>query len=253
MSKWNMKNVLVLGDSITSDGRWQAEFARITGATVKTHAYGGIGLIDMIDGLGAYDALVGGDLQYDPYTGCDGPFKPLHPDELRSTDLIIVLGAYNERHMEYGCRGDLFPSQNTLRGKFAYVIEKLYKMLDIAGNLKCRILFCTPHCVGKYDWIDSDGYEDFPHGSGRSLETMAEVIKAICGEYNLPCCDLWHTSGIGRFTWKIYANSPAALNPDYDSEKTYTAPYPQYADQAHLNALGYARLGACIAAFAETV
>ena len=41
------------------------------------------------------------------------------------------------------------------------------------------------------------------------------------------------------------------LNPDYDPEKEYGAPYPMYADQAHLNSLGYARLGQCIAAAAE--
>ena len=28
--KWKNKNVLAIGDSITSDGRWQAEFARLT-------------------------------------------------------------------------------------------------------------------------------------------------------------------------------------------------------------------------------
>ncbi len=253
MSKWQNKNVLVMGDSITSDGRWQKEFARRTGANIKTHAYGGIGLIDMIDGLGAYDALIGGDMQYDPFTGCTGPFKPLSYEEVEWADLIIILGAYNERHMEYGERGDMFPHQNTLRGKYAYVIEHLYAMLDKVDNLDCRVMIAAPHCPGKYDWIDSDGYEDFPKGSGRSLETMADLIKTIAGEYNLPCCDLWHTSGIGKFTWKIYANSPVAINPDYDPSKEYVAPYPQYADQAHMNDRGYARLGSCIAAFAETI
>lgn len=253
MSKWNEKNVLVMGDSITSDGRWQKAFANATGAKVRTHAYGGIGLIDMIDGLGAYDALAGGDMSYDPFTGCNGPFGPLTYDEVKWADLIIILGAYNERHSEYGRQGDMFPRENTLRGKYSYVIERLFAMLDKVGNLDCRVLICTPHCVGKYDWVDSDGYEEFPRGCGRSLETMSREIVSIAGSYNLPCCDLWHTSGIGKFTWKIYANSPTPLNPEFDPEKEYTAPYPQYADQAHLNDLGYARLGSCIAAFAETV
>lgn len=43
------------------------------------------------------------------------------------------------------------------------------------------------------------------------------------------------------------------MNPDYDPEKEYVAPYPQYADQSHMNDAGYARLGECIAAFAEGI
>ena len=58
-------------------------------------------------------------------------------------------------------------------------------------------------------------------------------------------------SGINRFTWKYFANSPTAIKEDYDPSKEYIAPYPQYADQAHLNAAGYARIGECIAAAAE--
>ena len=112
-------------------------------------------------------------------------------------------------------------------------------------------MLCAPHCVGKYDWVDRNGYEDFPRGSGRSLETMSRLICDIARSYNLPFCDTWAHSGINRFTWDFYANSPTAINPDYDPEKEYGAPYPMYADQAHLNSLGYARLGQCIAAAAE--
>lgn len=247
-SKWTGKKVLAIGDSITSDGRWQTEFSRITGAEVITHAYGGIGLIDMVMGLGASENE---DMKYDPYTGCNGNFHPLSAEEVGSADLIILLGAYNERHMEYGERGDMYPKNNTLRGKFAFVIEHLYALMKQTDNMDCHIMLCAPHCVGKYDWVDRNGYEDFPRGSGRSLETMSRLICDIARSYNLPFCDTWAHSGINRFTWDFYANSPTAINPDYDPEKEYGAPYPMYADQAHLNSLGYARLGQCIAAAAE--
>lgn len=247
-SKWAGKNVLVIGDSITSDGRWQKEFSRMTGANIRTHANGGIGLIDMVDGQ---DGSTEQDSMYDPTTGVKGKLGRLTADAVRWADLIILLGAYNERHMEYGKKGDMYPRDNTLRGKFAYVIERLYALLDECDNLGCHLMIVTPHCVGKYDWIDSDGYEDFPKGSGRSLQTMAELIKQIAGEYNIYCCDAWHTSGINRFTWKHYCHCPDVYNKNYDPQKTYDAPYPQYGDQAHMNSEGYARLGDCIASAAE--
>lgn len=247
-SKWYRKNVLVIGDSITSDGRWQKEFARITGCNIRTHANGGIGLIDMVDGQEGTSA---DGAVYDPTTGVSGKLGPLTGNMVRWADLIILLGAYNERHMEYGERGDMYPAQNTLRGKFAYVIERIYALLDAVDNLGCHLMLVTPHCSGQYDWVPVDGYTEWPAGSGRSLETMAEVVKQIAGEYNIYCCDAWHTSGINRFTWKHYCHSAVVMAPDYDPEKEYDAPYPQFADQAHLNAEGYARLGDCIAAAAE--
>lgn len=242
--KWKNKNVLAIGDSITSAGQWQAEFSRITGCNIETHAYGGIGIIDMIEGLGTANSP---DFKYDPYTGRNGNFKPLSVCDVKEKDFIIFLGAYNERHMEYGKKGDMFPRDNTLRGKFDYVIKRLYELLHEAENSTCPIMLVAPHCVGKYDWVDRDGYEDFPRGTGRSLETMSFLIKEIAEENDLHFCDAWHESGIGRDNWSIYANSPDVLKGDYDPAAEYTAPYPQYADQAHLNGEGYKKLGECIA------
>lgn len=246
-SKWNGRNVLVIGDSITADGRWQARLAELTGCRVRTHAYGGIGLIDMLEGLGASE----NGMKYDPHTGCNGNFGPLSAEDAAWAELIIIDGPYNERHLEYGERGDTYPEKNTLRGKFAYVIERLYAMLEETGNYDCHIMLATPHCTGKYDWIDRDGYEDFPIGSGRSLESMAELIEKIGAEYHLTVCNTWKHSGIGRLNWRHYCNSAVAEAENYDPQAEHDAPYPMYADQVHLNAEGYARLGECIAAWAE--
>jgi len=241
------KKVLAIGDSITSDGRWQKEFERVTGSVVTTHARGGVGIIDMVFGLGVADS---GGAKYDPYTGANRELPPLTEEDVADKDLIIFFGGYNERHMEYGSIDDLYPARDTLLGKFNAVLTRIFSLLKSAKNDKCRVIIIAPHCVGKYDWVNADGTEEFPIGSGRTLETMSKVVGHIAEKYGIPFYDAYHLSGIGKDNWRLYANSPVALRQDYDPSAHYEAPYPMYADQAHLNGDGYALLGAGIARFA---
>ncbi len=245
MEKLGGKRILAIGDSLTSDGRWQREFERVTGSSVATHARGGVGIIDMVYGLGAADS---GDMKYDPTTGAEYPLPPLDVSDLEGVDLVIFYGGYNERHMEYGDDDDVFPSDDTLYGKFNAVMTRLFELKRIAGN-DCPVVLISPHCVGKYDWVDADGTEEFPRGSGRTLETMSRLVGRVAEKWGCYFFDAYHLSGIGPDNWNVYANSPAALRDDYDPEKEYFAPYPRYADQAHLNGDGYALLGGKIANF----
>ena len=242
------KRVLAVGDSITSDGRWQKEFERETGASVATHARGGVGIIDMVFGLGAADS---GDMKYDPYTGANRELPPLSASDVADKDILIFFGGYNERHMEYGDIADVYPEKNTLYGKFNAVMTRIFSLLREAKNSDCRVFMVSPHCVGRYDWVDADGTEEFPEGSGRTLETMADVVCRVAAKYGAAFFDAYHLSGIGPENWCRYANSPVAIKPDYDPEKSYEAPYPMYADQAHLNADGYAKLGGAVASFVK--
>ncbi len=244
------KRVLAIGDSITSDGRWQAEFERITGSTVTTHARGGVGIIDMVFGLGAYDS---GDMRYDPYTGANRELPPLTEDDVADCDLLIFFGGYNERHAEYGSDDDIYPENDTLNGKFNAVMGRIISLLESSGNCKCRVMMVSPHCVGKYDWVDADGTEEFPAGSGRTLETMSSLIRSVARRFGAIFYDAYSLSGIGPDNWCVFANSSAVYRADYDPGKTYEAPYPQYADQAHLNAEGYKLLGEKIAHFALSI
>ena len=240
------KKVLAVGDSITSDGRWQKEFERVTGASVTTHARGGVGIIDMVFGLGAADS---DGMRDDPKTGANRELPPLGEIDVADLDVIIFFGGYNERHMEYGSEGDVYPADNTLYGKFNTVLTRIFSLLAIAKNEDCRVIIVSPHCVGKYDWVDADGTEEFPAGSGRTLGTMSALIESVAKKYNIPFYDAYNLSGIGRDNWCRYANSPVAVRPDYDPSAKYDAPYPMYADQAHLNGEGYAKLGGAIAEF----
>ncbi|MBR6918396.1 MAG: SGNH/GDSL hydrolase family protein [Clostridia bacterium] len=240
------KRVLAIGDSITSDGRWQREFERVTGAVVTTHARGGVGIIDMVFGLGCADS---GNMKYDPYTGVNGELLPLGADDFEGKDLVIFFGGYNERHMEYGDADDEYPRDDTLYGKFNTVMKKIISM----KRENCPLIIVSPHCVGKYDWVDADGTEEFPAGSGRTLETMSYLISDVAKTYGAFFFDAYHLSGIGRENWNIYANSPTPYRADYSPSGHYEAPYPMYADQAHLNGDGYALLGGKIAEFALSV
>ena len=242
------KKVLAVGDSISSDGRWQKEFERVTGAAVATHARGGVGIIDMVFGLGVADS---GDMKYDPYTGANCELGPLTAADVTDVDMLIFFGGYNERHMEYGSVDDVYPEKNTLFGKFNAVMARIYSLLDEAKNRNCRVIMVSPHCVGRYDWVDADGTEEFPIGSGRTLETMSDVVRRVAEKYGALFFDAYHLSGIGPDNWCEYANSPVAIRPDYDPSEKYEAPYPMWADQAHLNGKGYALLGRAVASFVK--
>lgn len=273
-SRWRGKNILVIGDSITAAGKWQLKLSEMLGANVKTHAKGGVGIVAMVDG----DKGLTGD--YDNTTNASGTLYPLNTTDVQNVDLIVVLPAYNERALEYGNIGDVYPINNTMNGKIQYLINRIYEELTKANNLKCKLLIATPHCAGKYNYVDADGYEQYPSNSGRTMETMSNTIKAICNYNNIPVCDLWHNSGINKFTWSIYGNSPSSVNDNYTKyelnstgqvigttplryitggfyyqirngvavfEKyTEASPYPFNGDQLHCSTLGYYQIGECI-------
>ena len=273
-NKWRGKNALVIGDSITAAGQWQKKLNEDLGINVTTHAKGGIGIIAMVDG----DKGLGGD--YDNETNASGTIYPLDTDKVKDKDLIVVLPAYNERGREYGQIGDLYPAQTTIIGMMQYQINRIYEELTKADNLNCKVLIATPHCAGAYNYNYIDGYGEYPANSGRTMQTLSNTIKEICNYNNIPVCDLWHNSGINKFTWNIYGANSYAVNENYTKYKlneqgeavedtplryvkgnsyyqlrdgqvvleeyTGLAPYPFCGDQLHCSSLGYARIGECI-------
>ena len=230
---WNGAEVLAIGDSLTSAKKWQLKVTELLGCNITTHAKGGKGYIDLIDGENGQDG------EYDNETDASGILRPLSIDDVAGKKLIIVYAGYNERHMTYGEIGDVYPTNNTLAGKVQYVINSIYSLLEQADNLTCKLLFITPHCVGTYGYVNGDGYGEYPTGTGRTLEGISDTIKKIANYNNIPVKDLWHESGINKFTWNIYcAKTPASA----------TAPYPDNVDLVHLNAsVGYPHLGTLIA------
>jgi hypothetical protein len=232
--KWYGKNVLCIGDSLTAAGIWQQKLNTMLGMTVTTHALGGAGLIEMVDGG----------------TNSNGTLAPLTSSDVANKDLIIVYGGYNNRGIADGIIGDIYPTNNTIAGLLQYVINKIYNLLTTAGNLKCKIAIVTPHCAGKYQFINADGYTEYATGTGRTMKTLAKIMEQVSNHNSLCCYNAWEKSGINKFTWNIYSASPSA----YDASGSQGGTYPNNYDQLHLNSsVGYPYLGERIAAFIETV
>jgi len=232
--KWYGKNALCIGDSLTAAGVWQQKLNTILGMTVTTHALGGLGLIEMVDGG----------------TNSNGTLAPLTSSDVANKDLIIVYGGYNNRGTADGIIGDIYPTNNTIAGLLQYVVNKIYSLLTTANNLKCRIAIVTPHCAGKYQFIDADGYTEYAPGTGRTMKTLAKKIEEIANLNSLPCYNAWENSGINKFTWNVFSASPNA----YDASGSQGGTYPNNYDQLHLNSsVGYPHLGERITSFIETI
>ncbi len=266
-NNWVGKNVLFIGDSITEYRKYPEKIKELLGINVFYHCKGGIGLAAMVDGTP------------------DGSLKPLSIEEVSGKDLIVLLGGYNNRGLEDGEVGDCYNpdggGQATIAGYMQYCINRIYDTLESAQNKTCRLLIVTVDCAGRYPYIDADGYDEYPAGSGRTMESMADIQKAVAAHNSIPCVDLWHSSGINGRTWDVFGASPNAVNEQYSiyelnaegdpvnetrmkyvkgesyyqirdgkvvlEEYTGDAPYPYNGDQLHKSELGYNRIGECIA------
>lgn len=137
-----------------------------------------------------------------------------------------------------------------------------------------------PHCAGRYPYIDADGYDEYPSGTEKTMEMLANTIVAVYNHANIPVCDLWHSSGINKFTRNVFSGSSNAVIEIYSpykldsfsnsvntnrirytkcesyyqirdgevvlEEYTGPQPFPYNGDQLHCSNNGYDRLGDCI-------
>lgn len=212
---------LAIGDSVTAAQKYQTWIAQLTGATVTTHAKGGIGLVTMVDGDGA----------------TTDPLPALTAAQLQDKKIVTIFGSLNDRARLIGTRADMYPAQQTIYARLNYVINKVYTLAASVNRKDLRIVLITPHKVGKYNYIDADGGQEYPAGSGQTLETIANTIIDLGGFYGLPVIDLYHNSGINNYNWEVLTANTVPNS----------GPYPGNADNVHPNDAGYKQIGTYIA------
>lgn len=179
-TKWKNKNICCMGDSLTQAGIWTKRLQNNLRCNVHLHCKGGLKMREIVDGG----------------MGAEGPLAPISASLLKNMDYIIFYAGYNDRE------------QTDIATSLQYCIDRIYDTLEEAQNLLCRILIVTPHCVGKYSYIDIDGYGEYPPGSGRTLKHIADLMANVAEENSLPVLNLWRSSGINRRNWSVYGAVP---------------------------------------------
>lgn len=205
-SKWYGKTLLAIGDSVTSAKKWQQRVGDILGMSVRTHAKGGIGIIQMVDGDGSGNAPD----NYDPNYGTSGIIYKLNSKDVADVDVICIMGFYNERTVATANAGndtDMYPTQSSFIGKLNYAIKRIYEELDNANNTKCKIVVVSAHKYGRNPWLDKDAYED-----GNDI---LQATKTAANYNSLYFVDLMNGGGINKYNWKYFQNSPTDYNPLY--------------------------------------
>ena len=188
---------------MTQAGIWTTRLEEALGCNVFRHCKGGLGLIEIVDGG----------------VGAEGILPPLSAELVRKMDMIILYAVYNNRKNPDGKPGECYSpndtTEPTIAGMTQYCINRIYMELSKANNLACRLLIVTPHCAGRYQYIDVDGYGEYPPGTGESLETLSDTMKAVAQNNSIPVLDLWHDSGINKYTWSTYSACPTTEDDNY--------------------------------------
>lgn len=205
-NRFKGKILLAIGDSVTEQKYWQNQVGEVLGMKVRTHAKGGIGIIQMVDGDGSGDAPEG----YDPDNFGTSTIYRLNAEDVKDVSVIIMMGFYNERSKasgEHGETSDMYPGNDTYIGRLNYAIKRIYEELAKANNNTCRIVICSAHRFGKYPYSDKDAYYDG--------DTFLQYTKAATDYNSLPCIDLMHNGGINKYNWNLFQSSSTDYNQKY--------------------------------------
>lgn len=203
-SKWEGKNILFIGDQLVADKIYPEYVGAMLGANVQYHCLSSASIVTLIKGTGKSKTK---------YTG-KNELAPLSVFDVKHKDLVIIHCGYNNRKTALGKLGEQYDekkksqrSQNSIAGSMQYAISRTKQLLKLVLNAECPIMVVTVDRVGRSKTIEATAYDEYPEGSGRTLEDLAKMQIAIASHNNVKWCDLYHDSGINRDTWSIYSRS----------------------------------------------
>ena len=211
-SKWEGKNILFIGDQLVADKIYPEYVGAMLGANVHYHCLSSANIVTLIKGTGKSKTK---------YTG-KNELAPLSVFDVKYMDLVIIHCGYNNRGTALGKLGEQYDekkksqrSQNSISGSMHYAISKTRQLLKLVRNIQCPILVVTVDCVGKSPSINATGCDEYPSGSGHTLEDVAKMQMAVADRTAVKYCDLYHNSGINPDTWNIYSKSSDPVNTKY--------------------------------------
>lgn len=197
-SRWKGKRILAIGDSVTAALKWQSRVGELLGMNVRTHAKGGIGIIQMVDGDGSGTPPAG----YDPDNFGVETIYALSTEDVTDVDIIVLMGFYNARSTATdnpGNENDMYPTNNTFIGQLNYAVKRVYEELEKANNMQCKVVICSAHKYGKYSYSDLSAYDDG--------DDLYNATKKSADYNSLPCVDLMHCGNINKYNWNVFQNS----------------------------------------------
>lgn len=170
--KWQNKNWLAIGDSITYQNTYQAKVKNLLKlGNVSMDAKPGQQIGTMADRITSAS--------------------------LENVDLITVFGGTNDYggNRKLGTINDDITA-STFYGDVKKVIDKI-----LTAKPTVRLVFVTPLQRGKFE---NQPIFPNPNGGGYKLDQYAKAIKEVCEQYSIPVLDLFSSAGINKYNLPSY-------------------------------------------------
>lgn len=214
------KSLLAIGDSVTaSPVAWHKWVGKEINKPIISHAYGGIGIIQMVDGYG-------------------GQLPALNYQDLVDVDTVCIMGCLNEIDTAVSNKGnitDMYPTNNTFIGKLRYAIKRIYDESVNANNREIKIVIISPHFYGKNGYRLLTAYDD---GA-----IIFNAMKEVADYEGVMFCDVMHNSGINAYNWDLTMSNALSEAP---------SPNIGIPDHLHPNEYGHKLIGHCVSKYIKS-